>query len=82
MKPDTSLIFITSVEDAMAIIQKLVFDFDLLGLILQNSLMSFDREYKNWFLIMGTNVTPTIAHLYMAMLEMNYANKCTNHPKF
>ena len=43
-------------EDAIAMIQKLVFDYqnvipnthliiDLLGLVLRNSIMSFDREY-------------------------------------
>ena len=59
-------------EDAIAIIQKLVFDFqtvipnahliiDLLGLILQNSLMSFDKEYfqQIFGIIMGTNVAPS-----------------------
>ena len=44
------------VEDAISIIQKVVFDFqtvipnahliiDLLGLVLRNSLMSFEQEY-------------------------------------
>ena len=46
-------------EDAIAMIQKRVID--LLGLVLQNSLLSFDREYfqQIFDIIMGTNVVHT-----------------------
>ena len=44
---------------------------DLLGLVLRKSLMSFEKEYfqQIFDIIMGTNVGPILANIYMAMLE-------------
>ena len=76
-------------------IQKLVFDYqnvtpnayliiDLLGLVLRNSLLSFDREYfqQIFGIIMRTNVAPILANIYMARLENELRNKCLLEPKF
>ena len=73
-------------EVAIVTIKKMVFGFqnaipkahfiiDLLGLVLCNSLMNFDWKYfqKIFGIIMGTNVAPILANIYMAMLETNYA---------
>ena len=48
---------------------------DLLGLVLQNSLMSFDKEYVQQFfgIIMGTNVAP--------ILGTELRKKCKSDPK-
>ena len=56
--------------------QELVFEnadfiIDLLELVLANSLMEFHGEYfqQNVGIIMGTNVAPILANLYLAKLE-------------
>ena len=56
---------------------------DLLGLVLQNSLLSFDREYfqQIFDIIMGTNVAPILANIFMAMLENELRSKCILDPK-
>ena len=68
-------------EDAIAMIQKRVID--LLGLVLQNSVLSFDREYfqQIFDIIMGTNVAPILANIFMAMLENELRSKCILDPK-
>ena len=81
------------VEVAIAMSQRLVFDFqnaipnahfiiELLGLVLRNSLMSFDREYfqKLFGIIKGTNIGPILANIYMAMLENELRRKCALDP--
>ena len=69
-------------EDAIDSIKQLVWEYqnvipnaefiiELLELILKNSLMSFDGEYfqQIFGVIMGTNVEPILANIYMAKLE-------------
>ena len=42
-----------------------------LGLVLRNSQMSFYKEYfeQIFGIIMGTNIAPILANIYMALLE-------------
>ena len=71
-----------SVEDAINYIKQLVWEYqdvipntefiiELLEVILKNSLMSFGGEYfqQIFGVIMGTNVAPILANIYMAKLE-------------
>ena len=71
-----SLRTLIPVEDAISMIQKQVFDFqmvipnahliiDLLGLVFQNGHMSFDREHFQQIvgIIMGTNVATILANI-------------------
>ena len=46
--------------------------------------MSLDGEYfqQNFGIIMGTNVAPIEANIYVAMLENQLCNKCAFDPKF
>ena len=80
--------------DAISRIQKLMFDFqtvipnahliiNLLGLVLRQSLVSFDIEYFQHFfgIIMGTNVAFIVANIYVAMLENELRRKCKLDPK-
>jgi hypothetical protein len=77
------------VEDAINSIKQLVWEYqnvipntefiiELLELILRNSLMSFNGEYfqQIFGVIMGTNVAPRLANIYMAKLEMLLKEKC------
>ena len=77
------------VEDAIKCIIELVnenqdvipnanFIIELLEIILKNSLMTFDGEYfqQIFGVIMGTNVAPILANIYMAKLEMLLKEKC------
>ena len=70
------------VEDAINSIKQLVWEYqdaipnaefviDLLEVVLKNSLLSFDGEsFKQIFgVIMGTNVAPILANIYMATME-------------
>ena len=45
--------------------------------------MTFDGEYfqQIFGLIMGTNVTPILTNIYMAMLENELKVKCKTDPK-
>ena len=54
------------------------FIIELLGLVLTKSMMSFDCEYfqQIFGIIMGTNVAPILANIYVAMLENDQHNKC------
>ena len=74
--------------------KKLVFQFqnvipnahfviDLLELVLKNSLMTFDKEYfqQIFGIIMGTNLAPILANLYLAMLQEELKNKCKHDVK-
>ena len=60
------------VDDAIRCIQKLCFEFQV-----------FDGEYfqQIFGLIMGTNVTPILTNIYMALLEIELKNKCKSDPK-
>ena len=51
---------------------------ELLEVILKNSLMTFDRVYfqKIFGVIVGTNVAPILANIYMATLENLLKEKC------
>ena len=82
------------VKDAIEMMKKLVFQFqnviqnahfviDLLDLVLKNSLMTFDKEYfqQIFGIIMGTNLAPILANLYLAMLQEELKNKCKHDVK-
>ena len=82
------------VDDALKCIKQLCFDFqnvipnahfliELLGLVLNSSLMTFDGEYfqQIFRLIMWTNVAPILTNIYLAMLENESKAKCINDPK-
>ena len=45
--------------------------------------MSFDKEYfqQIFGIIMGTNLAPILANLYLAMLQNELKNKCVNDKK-
>ena len=91
-----SLNTLIPVEDAIAMIRSLVLDFqnvipnahfivELLGLVLRNSLMSFDREYfqQNFGINNGNKcniVAPILANIYMAMLDNELHRKCALDP--
>ena len=77
------------VEDAIKCIIELVneyqdiipnanFIIELLEIVLKNSLMIFDGEYfqQIFGVIMGTNVAPILANIYMANLERLLKEKC------
>ena len=70
------------VLDAIEMMKRLVFQFqnvisnthfviELLDIVLKNSLMTFDREYfqEIFGIIMGTNLAPILANLYLAILQ-------------
>ena len=82
------------VSDAIEMIKNLVFLYqnviqnahfiiELLDIVLKNSLMSFDKEYfqQIFGIIMGTNLAPILANLYLAMLQNELKNKCINDKK-
>ena len=56
---------------------------DLLEIVLENSLMEFHREYfqQIFGIIMGTNVAPILANLYLVKLEIILKEKSINDPK-
>ena len=83
------------VLDAIEIMKRLVFQFqnvisnahfimELLDIVLKNSLMTFDREYfqQIFGIIMGTNLAPIQANLYLAMLQEELKKKCGPDLKF
>ena len=59
------------------------FVIDLLELVLENSVMEFHGEYfqQIFGIIMGTNVAPMLANLYLAKLEKILKEKTKNDPK-
>ena len=59
------------------------FIIDLLELVLKNSLMEFHGEYfqQIFGIIMGTNVPPILANLYLAKLAKFLKEKTKNDPK-
>ena len=76
---------------AIEIMKKLVFQFqnvipnahfviELLDIVLKNSLMSFDKDHfqKKFGIIMGTNLAPILANLYLAMLQEELKKKCVH----
>ena len=76
------------VTDTIEMMKTLVFQFqkvipnahfviDLLELVLKNSLMTFDKEYfqQIFGIIMGTNLAPILANLYLAMRQEEFKNK-------
>ena len=64
------------------IISNADFILDLLDVVLKNSLMQFREEFfqQIFGVIMGTNVAPILANLYMAKLEMFLKEKCLINP--
>ena len=56
---------------------------ELFDVILKNSLMTFDGEYfqQIFGVIMGTNVAPILANIYMATLENLLKEKCKINKK-
>jgi len=56
---------------------------DLLELVLKNSLLTFDKEYfqQIFGIIMGTNLAPILANLYLAMLQEELKSKCKHDTK-
>ena len=56
------------------------FVFDLLELVLENRVMEFHGEYfqQIFGIIMGTNVAPILANLYLAKLEKILKEKTKN----
>ena len=56
---------------------------DLLEIVLENSLMEFQGEYfqQIFGIILGTNVAPILANLYLAKLEKILKEKYINDPK-
>ena len=54
------------------------FIIELLNVILKNSLMTFNGEYfqQIFGVIMGTNVAPILANIYLAILEKLLKDKC------
>ena len=82
------------VEDAIKCIKELVEEYtnvilnanfivELLEIVLRNSLMTFDGEYfqQIFGVIMGTNVAPILANIFMARLEQILKEKCKTDPK-
>ena len=82
------------VNDAIKMMKKLVFQFqnviqnahfviELLDIVLKNSLMTFDKEYfqQIFGIIMGTNLAPILANVYMAMLQEELKRKCKHDKK-
>ena len=65
------------------IISNADFIIELLELVLKNSLMEFHGEYfqQIFGIIMGTNVAPILANLYLAKLEKIPKEKTKNDPK-
>ena len=59
------------------------FIIELLDIVLKNSLMSFDKEYfqQIFGIIMGTNLAPILANLYLALLQNELKNKCVHDKK-
>ena len=59
------------------------FIIDLLELVLENSVIEFHGEYfqQIFGIIMGTNVAPILANLYLAKLEKILKEKTKNDPK-
>ena len=80
------------VKHAIELMKEIVFEYkdvisnaefiiDLLELVLENSLMEFHGEYfqQIFGIIMGTNVAPILANLYIAKLEKILKEK--NQPR-
>ena len=78
-------------NDAIEMMKRLVFQFqnvisnaqfvvELLEIVLKNSLMTLDNEYfqQIFGIIMGTNLAPILANLYLAMLQEELEKKCTH----
>ena len=83
-----------SVLDAIEMIKRLVFLYqnvnsnahfiiELLDIVLKNSIMCFDKEYfqQIFGIIMGTNLAPILANLYLALLQNELKNKCVHDKK-
>ena len=82
------------VEAAIELMKRLVFQFqnvisnahfviELLETVLKNSLMMFDKEYfqQIFGIIMGTNLAPILANLYLTMLQEELKKKCLHDSK-
>ena len=65
------------------VISNAEFIIDLLELVLEHSLMEFNGEYFQQMLgiMMGTNVAPIFANLYLAKLEKILKEKTKHDPK-
>ena len=66
------------VEEYKGVIPNANFIIELLEIILKNSLMTFNGEYfqQIFGVIMGTNVAPILANIYMERLETLLKEKC------
>ena len=66
------------VEEYKHVISSANFIVELLEIVLHNSLITFDGEYFQQFFgfIMGTNIAPILAYIYMARLETILKEKC------
>ena len=66
------------VDEYQDVIPNTNFIIELLEIILKNSLMTFDGEYfqQIFGVIMGTNIAPILANIYIAKLEMLLKEKC------
>ena len=82
------------VLDAIEIMKRLVFQFqnvipnahfviELLDIVSKHSLMSFDKEYFQQIFgrIMGNNLAPILANVYLAMLQEELKKKCAHDKK-
>ena len=84
------------VLDAIEMMKRLVFQFqniistahfiiELLDIVLKNSLVTLEREYfkqQIFGIIIGINLTPILANLYLAMLQEELGKKCGHDFKF
>ena len=70
------------VNEYRDVISNADFVIDLLELVLDNSLLEFHGEYfqQIFGIIMGTNVAPILANLYLAKLEKILKEKTKNDP--
>ena len=70
------------VNEYRNVISNADFVIDLLELVLDNSLLEFHGEYfqQIFGIIMGTNVAPILANLYLAKLEKILKEKTKNDP--
>ena len=58
------------------VIPKAEFIIEVLNVILKNSLMIFNGEYfQQIFVVVGMNVAPILASIYLALLENTFVGK-------
>ena len=80
-----------SVKDALELLKRLVFKYqnvipnahliiELIELVLNSAIMEFQKVFYKQILgiVMGTNLAPILANIYMAMLEEELKIICKN----